>query len=1126
MILRFPNLHTLQLAMTSRVVPEEAYLAPASVGVDAEKQIWLEPSQPLPGASQAELQKLGVEVHRTSKVALDHQALCWPQLIPARAAHAGWSAADRVPVLFEVSQGEELPELVGEMLRLGNDRQGFRWVRRGNDVFALLRVVGPPYYSLLRAVDQENGSAALCAYVEQNPRVWVKLGYTHPLIDRIQPPPGQILLIRPPRQWSFVGEGKFRDIYETLDITLPAPPVTAEETALEQRLEVPLRLVRGGAGEASELWILREDGVRQLDDFVRNHDDRLIHRLAFAVAEIDGEQMVAVRLRPSALPPPELILSGVGFRPYLKLPNLFVPVHYRLHPPLRRDAVAKFLASDRRQLTWLYPAEDGHFIPESLPEEAFRPLEDWVDYVLEHDHRQLTAWMQSTRFDFEPFVCREDSAQTKRQRSARKPPQTESPPPKPAKAQQPQPKSSEPQQLRDEETPEVEEPLPEVEPVKPEELQLHLQELEVQFSELDAPLEDPRRQDLWRQMATAHSQLGHVSDSTICWVNAIWEWDKPPQSWLAGWYYSETGRSDTFSSDDLDGLLSKPHPGPSDLTGLAAYLRWASALPHPPEELLERLGLLQQFLERHEGFLPVRAAWMAWTAISRLSQGDVLALARARDRLLERLYVQGLSPEVDLPSFLRVSGIGASERFRVVRDEMLGIRDLVQKWVAKSGRTRVQTDEARVKTSQYIDLLFACGLARLGEASESHELLVSARDHLNLDAPVERWLFRAFDYRIGQAREGKPNHEDFPHEWTAELEQLPGDQSYAIQYLRKHSDILEPAEKSDVYLHWFGRRGQNRAVASLYQIRDRSEREARLVEFLREAERGDYAARGNAIKVALDLAPRVNESFAQSVLQRVAPLLEELNSTISGGTKGEHWEELIKSKIQVLEKALFVSAHFGRSVFVHQFLASLHHLLDTITGAEAFLAMQSLLSQSIRGLRKLGMRDEISELLDHMYDSVRQVEHVQHRFPSMPQQVLLQVATGWLYFGQNDRALPVLEEAGKRLFSDTALSDVVATENLDRCMLAGAYLAALGQAPPELAVPRMKELFTKLQPIEDPSLTYKQHFSRWQLKIAEAVVLAMVSDDFTLDKESRRWLDEDEFLVRRRIHADLQVAVE
>jgi hypothetical protein len=100
--------------------------------------------------------------------------------------------------------------------------------------------------------------------------------------------------------------------------------------------------------------------------------------------------------------------------------------------------------------------------------------------------------------------------------------------------------------------------------------------------------------------------------------------------------------------------------------------------------------------------------------------------------------------------------------------------------------------------------------------------------------------------------------------------------------------------------------------------------------------------------------------------------------------------------------------------------------------------------------------------------------------------------------------------------------------------LAESYLAALGYAPAEFALPRVEELFA--QPIdgsETPhslpavtdAMTTSSHFSVFQLRIVEAIVLAVVSEDFTMNAESRRWLDEDESLVRRRIHRDMRTAM-
>ena len=94
------------------------------------------------------------------------------------------------------------------------------------------------------------------------------------------------------------------------------------------------------------------------------------------------------------------------------MPNLFLPCGTRLQPPLRRDAVRKLLAEQTEDITWLFPQPDGSFIPESLPDHVFRPLSDWVDYVLDHDRAALQTWVEATQFDFDSFICKDDQEPT------------------------------------------------------------------------------------------------------------------------------------------------------------------------------------------------------------------------------------------------------------------------------------------------------------------------------------------------------------------------------------------------------------------------------------------------------------------------------------------------------------------------------------------------------------------------------------------------------------------------------------------------------------------------------------------------------------------------------------------
>ena len=76
----------------------------------------------------------------------------------------------------------------------------------------------------------------------------------------------------------------------------------------------------------------------------------------------------------------------------------------------------------------------------------------------------------------------------------------------------------------------------------------------------------------------------------------------------------------------------------------------------------------------------------------------------------------------------------------------------------------------------------------------------------------------------------------------------------------------------------------------------------------------------------------------------------------------------------------------------------------------------------------------------------------------------------------------------------------------------------------EVGTPRLLKLFDKYHLtttwyIPGHSL---ETFPEQMRMVVEAVVLGIVTEDFAMGGEVRRWLDDDEYLVRRRIHSDLQ----
>jgi hypothetical protein len=1142
MILKFPDLNSLRLALITGAVPSSMSQTGAVVAFDEQGPAWVETSATLGRGNQAELKKLGVLGAKAFPAGVEKfEVSSWPEALPLEREDWTSDALAQAPVLFDLCDGTELSRVVTEALRLGNDRQGYRWLDTEGEKGqrALLRIVGPPFYTLLRAIDKIGGDKAPVAYVERLPRVWVELGYSHPLIAQIKPPAGKILLVRPPRQWAILEEAPFKDVYEVTEFPLPDGPVKLRDSKTEApRIKVTPALRAGGAPEGAELWVLRDDPINELNRFVQNSSDDILHRLAFAVGEKGGKKTIVVRVRQSKQTPPVLIFNGaVAYKHYLKLPNLFLPVGTRLHPPLRRDQVRKLLSEDTSQVVWLHPDGKNGFTPYNLPEDSFRPLWDWVDYVLEHDAEALQGWMQAAQFDFEPFVCDDEGGN-----KPRKPPAGEGREKKPGREKGGKGQDADANfMVVPEEAPEAEvrqgtvEDLPEVQKVEPTVLQKQLREMEEAFLAFDGGLDTAERQEMWPNLAAVNSQLNNTDDAGICWMNSLWERDEATaRAWAWQWFLSESqavptnedrrrprswvtkatlagAKAREVSAEDLDELLAKKEPATADLRALAAYLVHGCLQSPPPPSLVERLGPISRFLEAHEKLLPVRSMWLAWGHLSLLSRGDVLALARARDRLLERLYHSGLRPEQDLPSFLRFAGQPTSQRFRAVRQWMVELADAAQEWVTGGATTGL--------TPAYVDLVFAFGLARLGEVDEARERLNAAKAALAGKDDAHNVLFTAFDFRVRQALDGKPHTGPLPNEQLEYLEHMERLHRYVVDRLRKHSRILEPDAVINPYRHWGARINDfERQLAELTDLTDRGEITQRVEKLLRDVPRGPKGAdqRQRVLKAGLEASPRVGEEFARKLLDLAVPTYDELPEAREIAA--------VIEQAAFLEKSLFVAGHFGRHESLHPLVTRFLKMLQSQKGSQALQALESLAANTFRGLRKLGMRDEIDQVLRAMGDlvlegqDVKAIDFKKREQGAAALRALLQVAGQWYYFGRDTQADAIMTVArGVLMAGDLAPRD--------QTQLAAAYAKAAGQAPVEMAQKRLEEIFKQLKGIKD-TYTTSTHFSVSQLDVVESVVLAVVSDDFTMGTQARRWLDDDEFLVRRRIHRDVRMAME
>ena len=91
----------------------------------------------------------------------------------------------------------------------------------------------------------------------------------------------------------------------------------------------------------------------------------------------------------------------------------------------------------------------------------------------------------------------------------------------------------------------------------------------------------------------------------------------------------------------------------------------------------------------------------------------------------------------------------------------------------------------------------------------------------------------------------------------------------------------------------------------------------------------------------------------------------------------------------------------------------------------------------------------------------------------------------------------------------------------DDARLVQAYISAVGQAPVEDALARIEYLFQHMPGMPNTQTT-STYYSRLHLAVVETLIRSLISDNIALGDQARRWLDDDEYLVRRRIHGDMK----
>ncbi|HZI12109.1 MAG TPA: hypothetical protein VE153_17115 [Myxococcus sp.] len=1080
----FPTLEALQLALTSGRIPAEVQAAPARYQRTAEGAFHVTPEVALRKAALEELSALGI---RALKGGSDDGApvLCWAELVPAR--RVPLDGAPTGPVLFLPADVDAVLPLAGEMLRLGCDRQEVCLSARGrgNGQRALLRTMGPPYFTLTAALDGTGGLRAFAPAVPGQLSVWVEVGFTHPLARTLTPAPGTLLLIPGGGGWLTAQDGPWTDLYQLTDLRLPEPAEDWTPRPPKQRLEVPLRLTRAARTEPASLWVLRENAVAQVESLVQTLPEALLAQLRFAVAGTPEAPCIVLRARPGRERPPELGLSATAYAPLPQLADLFLPCDGLLEPPVRRDRLRALLVPERDTVTWLHPTGNGAFRAERLPESAFQPLDAWVEYVVDSAAAALQPWVKGATFDFDAFEAAdgewqaatgaargpkdEDDEKSKASRRNRRdtaaPLATPAAPP-PITAVR-APAAAAPASTR-------------MAPLTPTQLNAAEEELtkvEKTFLALEAPADAPERQRLWVRMAELNGQLGRRRDAGLCWTRALWDTAGSEAAELAArWAEAEGGTAE---------LLSRATPSGDEVRALASSLVRAVLVPGgaAPGDA----AALQRWLDRHDAELDVRALWLARASLDRLVGGDPLGLARAGDRLLAMLQ-RGLSLSRDVPRFLR-GGTDAAHAPKVVA-QLEALLDRFE----RTSRRRSSIEAAPALTQAYVRFVFACGLARLGQADRARALAAESTGALDTKDPIHGFLARAYGARVAQALEGLPPETPLPPDIAAELNALVTFARYKVDRLRQSSALLEPSERLDP-ARAYGRgardlRGEE--FAALRDIKDAG-RVAAEVESLTAkatAPKLAVAERQRLLGGVLDTLPRLSPARALPLLDRLVAALEDLPGEVQA---------------QLLGDALTLAALFGRADRATALAGRLRKALAALP-PESPAWGQGLLGMSLRGLRRVGLSREAAELVNTAGGLLTR--------PKTPLPAQLGVAAGLAMLGRPGEAYPVFDKAFEALAAGKGTLP-------ERLALTRSLAGALAYAPVEAALPGLAKLSEGLPSVTD-SYNTNSHFCLSVVELADALVLGHVEVAQGTGERARSWLDEDEFLVRRRVHRELE----
>lgn len=583
----------------------------------------------------------------------DRGATAWPELVPLESAPLPdpWDS----PTLIMVADRRAASKIAGNIIALGHD--GSRLGRLGpeEDARWVILGTGMPLFVLLGLV---NSGLASVLVAPGGRRVWFPAGFRHPLETSIHADPGKWVLCHGDLPWETVAEPVLEEIERHTRFHL-GPTVAVEMGQWTVPVEVPMRLERRVVPEQAVAWWYPGEDMGEFERWVARVPVTELSNYLFAVVT-SPEPGVMLRWRPIARrgrtePPPMsiplAILQGMD--------GIYLPCDRRIVPLMAPTMLRRAFQARPGVIRIVLPAGEGDaFRVLALPEGEgdFRLLDHWVRYVIHQDSELVSIWREQHRFDFDSFIVEA-------------PPVFQPGPVEPGTPQLvktgemsdipvPKAKRGRPRKTADAEVPApapvpvleqartVEPPVPEKGSGKRQEMEERRKALALAFWETEGPLLTPKRLGILNDLAMIEGAMGNVHEAAKLMAVAAWQ-EESRENWRA-LFAHEMAVHGLPANTVMEGWVPDGTPG-------RHWAVWVAGTR--PESMPE---LVASYLREscRQAAWPIRHVWWAAREVSRVSGGDLLLVAEARDRVVRRL-VEDLRLTGDMP-FLMTERVGRS----------------------------------------------------------------------------------------------------------------------------------------------------------------------------------------------------------------------------------------------------------------------------------------------------------------------------------------------------------------------------------------------------------------------------------------------------------------------------------